>query len=87
MPYEVQMYTSRRTWKTPCVYDQGKGVICDQTFETCEQAEAALDGLLADIAPDTANGLSQPWRRRDFRVTFVSKYAAHLTSPNMEERP
>jgi hypothetical protein len=75
MPYEVQLYTSRRTWKNACAYDEGDG-LRDETFTTRQAAEAALDELLADIAADTADGFFPPWRLDHFRIAHVAEKAA-----------
>jgi hypothetical protein len=77
MSYEVQMYTSHRTWKNACAYDEGDGVIREETFATRAEAEAALDELLADIAADMAHGFCPPWRLEDFRVECVAARLPH----------
>jgi hypothetical protein len=70
MPYEVQMLTSRNIWKN-ALADERDGDYHDRYFATREEANAALDEILVDLAAAREDGFCPGFMRDDFRVQLI----------------
>ena len=71
MPYEVQHYTLFHSWRNNWFYDEGDGVLQPETFDTVDDANAALDEFFEDLAEDVAAGLMASCNRDEFRIRQV----------------
>jgi hypothetical protein len=71
MPYEVQHYTLSHGWINTWAYAEADGVMQPETFATADEAKAALDEFLEDLAEEVAAGQMASHDRDEFRIEYV----------------
>jgi hypothetical protein len=77
MPYEVQHKTLTDGWVNTWLYHEGDGIFRAETFDTEEEAEAALDEHLQDLEEEFRAGNIGRYDRDEFRVRRVPAVTQH----------
>ena len=82
MHYEVQHNTRTNGWANTWLYVGADGHLRQETFESPEEAEAALNEHLQDLEDELQAGNIAGYNRDDFRVQHVP---ATATQPHHQQ--
>ena len=78
MPYEVQHNTPAEGWVNTWLYHEGDGLLRPETFDSEQEAEAALDEHLQDLEEEFCAGhTARRYSRDEFRVHYVPAPTQH----------